>query len=129
MVYRAFPKALKAARGAMRAKELARRLNREASNISRWETGKTLPETATVSEIEQVLGITDGRLMTARQTDYDRAQWEKTAVRETLSADGEEIELSEDARAALAGARILTEEIADRMAELARLLARLERLK
>ena len=59
----------------MTQKDLGRALGHaDGSVVSKYERGEVLPTPKTVAQIEQILGVEDGRLMTARQDDYDAAR-------------------------------------------------------
>ena len=124
------PGALRRARGEIRQSDLGRMIGHKGgSTISRWEKGESLPETATVAKLETALKVTDGRLMTARQVDYDARLWSRKGrqARETMSAENKDLTQEEDTRAALVAVKVLLEEMSQSLAEAARMLARLER--
>lgn len=125
-----FPGALRKARGEIRQSDLGRLIGHKGgSTISRWEKGESLPETSTVTKLETVLNVKDGSLMTARQIDYDERLWARKGqqARESMSAEGQDLTLEEDTRATIVAVRTVLEEMTERLAEVARLLGRLER--
>lgn len=69
--------------------ELGRLLDhKDGSVVSKYERGLMLPHTSTVAEIERVLGIEDGRLMTARYEQKTDEQQEMSSDRRSLSYGG-----------------------------------------
>jgi len=68
-----FGKALRAAITAARYSQagLARELNIDAGQVSRWVTGKTIPHSETVAKIEQILGTDLSAAFTASAPDFE----------------------------------------------------------
>jgi transcriptional regulator with XRE-family HTH domain len=68
-----FGKALRAAITAARYSQagLAKELNIDAGQVSRWVNGKTIPHSETVARIEQILGTDLSAAFTAASPNYD----------------------------------------------------------